>query len=256
MATTAPKARLTLAINWPATVLALALLPLLLWLGCWQLDRAEQKRVLKALYSQRAASAPVPISQLENPADSRYQPLIVTGQYLPQWNLLLDNKIYRGSFGYELLTAFELDGGAADKSQWLWVNRGWLKGDAARLSLPAIPPPPAGPQQLIGQLHIPQSTMMQLAADNNKKWPRVTQVLDIKHLQQEMQQAMFPYSLRLAQGAAGVLERNWLVVNIEPAKHTGYAVQWFSLAAMAVIILLLANTNLWALYKQRKARQQ
>ncbi|WP_339673386.1 SURF1 family protein [Dasania marina] len=250
MATAEPKQTFNITINWPATLLALMLLPALLWLGFWQLDRAEQKRELNALYSQRAASAPIPIAQLGPPEQSRYQPLSITGTYLPQWTLLLDNRVYRGRFGYEVITAFE----RSDKAQWLWVNRGWIKGDAARLTLPQIPPPPNGQQQLIAELYIPQGAMLQLGQDNNRRWPRVIQALDIKPLQQELQQAMFPYSVRLAADSAGLLERNWLVVNIEPSKHTGYAVQWFSLAAMAVVILLLSNTNIWALYKQRKVR--
>lgn len=235
--------------DWKASILALALLPLLLWLGFWQLDRAEEKRQLQALYSQRMSSDPIPLNAMSSPEQMRYQPVVIEGEYRPQWNLLLDNKIYKGSFGYEVLTAFQL----SKSEQWLWINRGWIAGDRARLSLPNIPTPPKGKQQLKAEVYIPQGQMLKLGADTNKKWPRVIQGIEIEVLAKELKQDMFPYSVRLAPAAAGVLERNWLVVNIEPAKHTGYAVQWFALAVVAVIITLLANTNIWALRKARQA---
>ena len=231
--------------DWKASVLALLMLPALIWLGFWQLDRAEEKRQLKALYSARQNSQPVTLQNLKTPEQMRYQPVILEGEYLPDWNLLLDNKIYKGSFGYELLTAFKL----ANSEQWLWINRGWLAGDRSRLTLPQIPVIPSGKQQLKAEVYIPSGSMLQLGVDNNKQWPRVVQDVDIPALSEELKQPMFPYSLRLAKGTAGVLERNWLVVNIEPAKHTGYAVQWFALAAVAIIITLLANTNIWQLIR-------
>ncbi|MGK0440911.1 MAG: cytochrome oxidase assembly protein ShyY1 [Pseudohongiellaceae bacterium] len=249
MATADTQQTFKIELDWKATTLALLMLPGLLWLGFWQLDRADEKRQLQALYKQRAASQPVAITELNNPEQMRYKPVFLQGQYLPQWNVLLDNKIYHGSFGYEILTAFKLN----KTQQIVWVNRGWIKGDRARLSLPIITEPRAGQQRLIAELYIPQGSMLQLGEDNNKQWPRRVQTIDIDRLQQEMQQDMFPYSVRLAENSVGMLERNWMVVNIAPAKHTGYAVQWFAMAAMAVIITLLANTNLWQLWQQRKS---
>ena len=41
------------------TLVVLALLPLLVFLGFWQLARGEQKRVLLDSYAQRQAAAPV-----------------------------------------------------------------------------------------------------------------------------------------------------------------------------------------------------
>ena len=238
--------------DWKATVLALALLPVLLWLGFWQMDRAEEKKQLQALYNKRMASPALPLSALQTPEAMRYQPVIIEGEYLPQWNLLLDNKVYRGSFGYEILTAFKLN----NKQQWIWVNRGWIAGDRARLSLPNIPLPPSGQQHVNAEIYIPQGKVMQLGEDNNKAWPRVVQAINIQALAKELKQDMFPYSARLAPAEAGVLERNWLVVNIEPAKHTGYAVQWFALAVVAIIITLLANTNIWAVRKAKRENKK
>ena len=243
--------RFKITIDWKASALALTLLPLLLWLGNWQLDRAEQKRELKALYAKRAEGPAIELSALKNSDQMRYQPVKLNGTYLPKWNLLLDNKVYRGQFGYEVLTAFELHG----SGQLVWVNRGWLKGDRARLSLPEIPALSEIEQQLKAEIYIPQGKMLQLAGEHDRNWPRVVQAIDIDQLKQELKLDMFPYTVRLSANSAGFLARSWIVINIEPAKHIGYAVQWFGLAIMAVIITVLANTNIWAMRKAARQRK-
>ena len=42
------------------------------------------------------------------------------------------------------------------------------------------------------------------------------------------------------------------MVNVTPAKHTGYAVQWFAMAFALGIIFIFFNTNLAELLKRRK----
>ena len=46
------------------TLVVLAVLPLLVFLGFWQLDRGEQKRELLNHYAERQVAAPVTVGQL------------------------------------------------------------------------------------------------------------------------------------------------------------------------------------------------
>lgn len=54
---------------------------------------------------------------------------------------------------------------------------------------------------------------------------------------------IFPYVLRLDQQETN-FNADWPVINVQPAKHTGYAVQWFALATALVVLTLFASSNL------------
>jgi cytochrome oxidase assembly protein ShyY1 len=64
-----------------------------------------------------------------------------------------------------------------------------------------------------------------------------------------MGQRVFPYPIRIAAGEPGALAVNWLVINVSPDKHRGYAVQWFAMAVALLIFFALRSSNLWQLIK-------
>lgn len=230
-----------------ATVLGLLLLPGLIALGFWQLDRAEEKRQLNLLFEQKKNSPAQPLQSLVVGEDLRYQPVIITGHFVPEKNYLLDNKIYKGRVGYELISVFEQQPSKA----LLLINRGWIAGDPARQKLPTIEPLP-GLLQLKGEVYVPLAKMMVLAETEEKGWPRVIQQLDMTRISEQLQTEVFPYTIRLSEAQTGVKQRNWPVVNIQPAKHTGYAVQWFAMALTVVFIIILSNSNLWSLLRGKE----
>lgn len=235
--------------DWRVTLLAIVLLPVLLSLGSWQLDRAEEKRQLQSLFEQKRHSAPLPIESLATDTDLRYQPVQLTGEFINDRVLFLDNRIVQGQFGYEVVVPFQLQ----DDESIVMVNRGWIAGDKSRRSLPR-PPSIRGVVQLVGDVYVPQGKLMVLADSAQTGWPRVEQSLDIERISALFDAPLFPYSVRLHSGSPASLQANWAVVNLQPEKHTGYAVQWFAMSATLVVILLLGNTNLWALIKQRRAQ--
>lgn len=241
--------RLQFSPDWRVTVLVLLFLPLLLSLGMWQLDRADEKRQLQTLFAQRQANGPIAIEQLAGSQDLQFQPVLLTGEFINDKTLLLDNRIHHRRFGYEIISPFKL----SQSNEIVLVNRGWLAGDISRRSLPVIEPI-NGEIQLVGEIYVPHSDMLMLAEDESKGWPRVLQSLDIEALQAEFKLPLFRYSVRLTQPSVASLQPNWMVVNLQPEKHTGYAVQWFSMSATLMIITFLANTNCWALIKRRKSR--
>lgn len=239
--------RLQFTPNWRASLLAVLLLPVVISLGFWQLDRAEEKRQLQDLFEHRQLAGPVALEALNTQADLRYQSVTLRGEFVNEKAVLLDNRIYQGRFGYEIITPFRL----VDSKTMVLVNRGWLEGDISRRSLPAIKAI-AGEIALIGEVYVPQGDVMLLADESASGWPRVMQSLNIEALQKEFEQTLFPYSVRIKQISAASYTPNWVVVNLQPEKHTGYAVQWFAMAVALLVIGLLANTNLWSLIKRNK----
>ena len=56
--------RLSFDPEWRTTLFTLVLVPLMTWLGFWQLQRAEEKTVMAASWEQRQSQPPVPLEQL------------------------------------------------------------------------------------------------------------------------------------------------------------------------------------------------
>jgi surfeit locus 1 family protein len=83
----------------------LALLPCLLWLGVWQLHRADEKRALQMQFDAQRNAEPIDAAQLsaEPVAYTRAQ---LRGEFDNAHSFLLDNRVLHGRVGYEVLTPF------------------------------------------------------------------------------------------------------------------------------------------------------
>lgn len=226
--------------------MAILLFPLLVSLGFWQLERAQEKRDLQQLVAGRQLAAAVPIAQLWDERDLHYQRVKLRGEFVNDKSVYLDNRIYQKRFGYEIVSPFKLH----DSERLVWVNRGWIEGDKSRRTLPE-PDAVTGIVALEAEVYIPKGALMRLGDEMITSWPKVLQSIDIASLGEEFNEDIFPYIVRLKAGSPGLLQANWMVVNIQPEKHTGYAFQWFAMSFTLIVIGLLANTNAWMLFKTR-----
>jgi|TARA_B110000908_G_scaffold130532_1_gene153505 cytochrome oxidase assembly protein ShyY1 len=238
---------LQFTLDWRASLLVLMLLPLLLSLGFWQLERADEKRVLQELFQQRQSAGPIAIEELSENQDLRYQPLTLRGRYINEKSLYLDNRIYQGRFGYEIITPFR----PVSSDDVVWVNRGWIAGDVSRRTLPKIDPI-VGEVELLANVYVSQGEVLMLAEEEKIRWMGVVQAINFEKLSQKFDQRLFPHVVRLSSESPGSYQPNWVVVNLQPEKHVGYAVQWFAMSVTLLLIAFLANTNCWALIKGRK----
>src|SRR5690606_33768258 len=120
--------------GWPLWLFTLTFLPLLLSLGMWQLDRAEQKRALAAQMEQQRQLPAAPLGEL--PADTAltWRARLPTGQSDPRHIWLRDNRRRNGQAGVEILQLFHDQPG----DRPLIINRGWLAWPDRR-HLPAVP---------------------------------------------------------------------------------------------------------------------
>jgi len=217
------------------------LLPVLISLGFWQLDRAEQKRGMLQQYEQQQAG---PVLNLNNMAGLEglfpYQKVEVTGKFDTQHQFLLDNKVYQGRAGYQVITPLMITG----SNQAVLVNRGWLPQKASRDDLPTIPTPTES-VTLEGQLKLDSGESFSLGESGLQAdgWPRVIQWLEMEELEKSLGYKVQEFViLQSPESPAGFL-RDWYIKKILPQKSTSYAVQWFALALALVIIYLVVNTH-------------
>ena len=134
-----------------ATVGAVILLPMLVSLGFWQLDRAEQKRAIQAEYDTRGRDERVEIGpQLQQADDLRFYRVIAHGTYQPQYQLLIDNRVQDGRVGYYVITPLRIRGSGT----LALVNRGWVPMGQTRDDLPAASAP-SGMLEITGVATVP-----------------------------------------------------------------------------------------------------
>ncbi|RMQ49125.1 hypothetical protein ALQ04_00333 [Pseudomonas cichorii] len=225
-------------------LLVLALLPLLVMLGFWQLDRAAEKRGILSHYAERQAAEPGDSALMLEAEDAAYRRVHLQGYFDAAHSLLLDNSTRDGKAGVELLQPF-MD---QPSGLWLWVNRGWLPWPDRRS--PPLFTTPDQPQALNARIHVPHGEGFQLHTDApTEAWPRLVTVVMPDRLWGELGRKGYAHELRLEPGNAAY-RVDWPVVAMEPQKHVGYAVQWFALATT------LLGLCLYRVWHHRKTREK
>lgn len=220
------------------TLLALALIPSFVALGWWQLQRAEEKRVLQTEYDRRASAPPVRIGPQPQAAETlRFHRVVATGRYQPEYQVLLDNRVYRGVAGYHVVTPLRVEGGEAR----VLVNRGWIPLGPDRQHLPAVATP-EGRVRITGVATVPHDAPLALGSPEplGYVWQPVWQRLDLERYARAVPFSLQPVVVLLdPEDPAGGFVRAWSRLDAGIAVHKGYAVQWFMLAAAAAIIYLV-----------------
>ena len=208
------------------TVVVVMLLPLLVFLGIWQLSRGEQKRLLLDSYAERQTAASVPLSQLKGVNDPAFRRVQMRGQFDAHHSVLLDNRIRDGKVGVELLQPFQ----DYASGQWVLVNRGWIPWPDRRS--PPVFSTPAQTLELQGWVYASPGTPFQLQADPLvNAWPRLVTAVAASALWPELGREGFADEVRIQPGPAAY-RADWPVIatGMGPEKHTAYAVQWFAMA--------------------------
>ena len=217
------------------TLAAVATIALTLSLGRWQLARAAEKTGLQAQYEQRAAQPALRLSGAEsNPEALHYRSVEAEGIYVPEQQILLDNKFFKDQVGYQVVTPLRLGSG----SRCVLVNRGWL----ARGADYAVPPKvrtPAGRVRVEGIAVVPSQKFLELspATVSGSVW----QNLVLSRYRERTGVDVMPVVLLQRNEAGDGLVRSWERPDTGIEKHLGYAFQWFALAAAVSITYLALN---------------
>ncbi|MGS2718398.1 SURF1 family protein [Eionea flava] len=228
--------------QWKLSLFVLLFLPLLIRLGFWQLDRAEERQQLLAVYQYQQNLAVENIEQLSVIGEEiRYRPVRITGEYDPQRYWLLDNQSRAGKVGYEVIVPLQ-----TTNAEWILVNRGWVAAPRLRSDLPVIDTP-LGSVTIEGYFSPPsKNAIFTQPSNNNEQWPKRIIELNMTNAEIALSAEIYPQLLRINSDSAGAFVTDWPVINTSPEKHYGYAVQWF-LMALALVFLyawaIIRNDN-------------
>ncbi len=132
--------------------MVVVLVPAFIWLGFWQLDRAEQRSAAVNLQRDNVAAEPVSVDELTTvggdvaPAD-RWRTVEATGTWDQEHELLLRNRDGSQGVGFHVLTPLVTEDGTA-----VLVNRGWIERGENAQDTPDAPPVPDGEVEVTGRL--------------------------------------------------------------------------------------------------------
>ena len=201
------------------TAFVIVMLPLLLSLGYWQVQRGALKRDLENQYLEKLTQLPKPIST--DMMSQPFQALKLNGRYQPE-TFLVDNQISSGKTGYWVFQVFD------DTSIGrVLINRGFI-ASTTRDKLPQVPMP----NETLALVATVWPELGLIPAwgpqDWTSEWPKRIQRVNVARMAATA--AAWPAELRLEAGQAGVLEPAPFASRLSDDKHRGYAATWFGLA--------------------------
>ena len=223
------------------TIATLVIFPLLMSLGFWQLDRAEEKRLSAAAFSsgQQRAAETINHQLLSASEEFFWRRVSGTGTYLPV-SILLDNRIRGGRVGYDVLTPLTSTDGTT-----VLVNRGWVPANTDRAKVPILTQLLL-PTSYQGNLGPPPATGIAInehgaAIENLAGGVLRVQKIDIDLLERELSLTLINAVLYLGNDSPNGFTRDWPTPGFNPEKHEAYATQWFVMAVIVAGLFVVLN---------------
>jgi surfeit locus 1 family protein len=226
-----------------ATVVALMLAAVAVGLGLWQLGRASEKQSIMDLRSVRdhpvALGQGLPWRAGLQPGDLDQQRVVLTGRWLPDASVALDNRAWQGRPGVHVLTPLVLSDGSM-----VWVNRGWMpKAPAAPLE--NIPQPASEAAFIEGVALASVMRRIELSSDPaSLRQGNLWQNFDWAAAADRVSNHAWPVIVWQTSDNGDGLMRSIPELKSDVPKHLGYALQWFLLALAALVFA-------WRLRPQR-----
>jgi cytochrome oxidase assembly protein ShyY1 len=221
-------------------IVTILLVALGISLGNWQERRAAQKTALRDQIARRAAERPLDLGpQQTDLAALEFRHVRVTGQFIPGWPILLDNRPYQGRSGFYLLMPFKIAG----SDRHVLVARGWLPVDPTdHYRVPAFGTP-AGPVTIEGTVTGNVGHIMQLGGAAQLTPSAIVQNVDPAQFKSASGLATLPYFIEQTGPAipGENLVRDWPQPSTGIDTHKGYALQWYGLATMAFLFYVITG---------------
>lgn len=187
-------------------------------LGTWQLHRKTEKEALLHTLATVWDRTSQDVDTLQTLP--HLKPLYAKGQYLSRKTIFLQSRTHQGKNGVYVLDFFQTVGG-----KYLLVQRGWSAKEVAS--------PPSGIVTLegIGRTPFPPTYFQPSNKPPTYFW------IDLELLSKELNVPLLPYYL-VAKSSDDPHILPTPPFPIPPNNHLEYAITWYSLAFMLLIVLL------------------
>lgn len=222
------------------TLATLILLPILVSLGLWQLDRADTKRARVERFEagSQVIGLDTPSSVLQIGDMEQFQRVRLSGHFDSSRQFLLDNMTDGGAAGYHVLTPFRVSGSGSV----VLVDRGWIRKIFGASELPHIDVDEAERFIVARVSRLPRPGLeLEAASAPVGNWPVIVQFPDSSAISVLLGEEILDPLLLLSPEADDGFGREWRPDSVSVDRHMGYALQWFAMAATLAVIYLVVN---------------
>jgi surfeit locus 1 family protein len=221
---------------WWSTLLVIAAVLVMIRLGIWQLDRLSERRAFNARVVAQLAAPPLALTGAALDADlvnMEYRSVVVTGTYDLASQVALRNTAWQSEAGVNLLTPLRIAG----SERAVLVDRGWIPlADRDRAHWAAYDQP--GEVQVTGWLRRSQQTPdFGFASDPTPTPGKPTalwNLVNVAYIAMQVSEPLLPVWIQLAEDPARSAPPypSQPELDLTEGPHMGYALQWFSFAAL------------------------
>jgi len=224
----------------PASLIV-ATLALLISLGFWQLDRADEKRAIEDKIAIANSANVELVVSTELLKDKEYYHVRLQGSYVDDKQFIYDNQIVDQISGYYVLTPFVLNG----DSKTVLINRGFIAWNGRRDKLADIDVEGEITEVKV-QISKPVKRMELKASEISGEFPVLIQALDLDAMSAIASIDFVSVVGLLSPESSNGFVRRWEPYTGSIERHIGYAIQWFLMA------FVLAFIGIRLALKQRK----
>lgn len=224
--------------RWIPFVAAVLAVALGVALGQWQMRRAAAKQAIELTLSARESAPPLVLGTAPITIDeTEYRRVQVSGEFVRDWPVYLDNRPHQGVAGFYVLMPFRIAG----SNMHLLVARGWIPRDPGnRTKLPPLTAP-AGQLTLQGVARRSPGHVLQLGRAEGLQPAAIVQNVTVAEFAEASGLRMLPVLIEQTSAVADGLVRDWPRPSSGIDKHLGYAFQWYALAATAFLFFLVTG---------------
>jgi len=219
--------------------------------GQWQLRRGAEREALEAAMQAGRAAAPITLDASTQDGPD-WHPARVHGTWLQNFTVLLDNRNLKGQPGLWVATPLRL---RDDPDRAVLVLRGWTPRPLPSEPLPDLAPP-RGTVEVSGTLLHRVPRLFDLGSLTGREEPPPSfpaaggepprvQNLALSDLARASGLTLLPVILEQTPVKDSALVQEWPGPSLDAGQNYGYALQWFSFAAIALIAALVLVWRTW-----------
>jgi surfeit locus 1 family protein len=219
------------------TILVISAMAVMIRLGIWQLERLEQRRNFNSRVLAQTSQPALNLntwSGVEDLSDMEYRQIYVFGEYIHSQEIALRNQHWNNQSGIHLITPLQISG--SEKS--VLVDRGWISakdfnsGDWSAFNESGEVKVNGIIRPSISKADFGSKSDLYLGTVNDpiKAWNFVT----VERIQEQIPQPLVPIYIQQSPDPTwkSLPHRSKPKLEITEGPHMGYAIQWFTFAAI------------------------
>ena len=214
-------------------IFAIIFVPITISLGMWQIERANEKKLIIANYDKLLVSAPIALQK--NQMLNNWQPIETTGTY-EDTIVYEDNAINNGKAGFKVYHLFRNDDGT-----FIFIHRGFIERNLIKNNLREVEIP-TEKKLIYGTTLFKQNNtfVKNIEESDSRIIQEFNASLLIDKYPMLKDKYLHPFLFNLDIRDVNKYQPIEKPVNMTASKHIGYAIQWFGLCAALIILTIYA----------------